>query len=57
MAGPRRADTTTREIPVTACRRASSNRGAIDVQLEPADHGRLDEAFPPPLGPQPLEGL
>jgi diketogulonate reductase-like aldo/keto reductase len=33
------------------------NRGALDVRLTAADLADLDEAFPPPLFPQPLEVL
>jgi diketogulonate reductase-like aldo/keto reductase len=33
------------------------NRGAVDVRLTPHDHRRLNDAFPAPLGPQPLEVL
>ena len=31
------------------------NRGALDLRLTKADLAALDRAFPPPLGPQPLE--
>jgi diketogulonate reductase-like aldo/keto reductase len=33
------------------------NRAALDLQLRDIDLIKLEEAFPPPLGPQPLETL
>jgi diketogulonate reductase-like aldo/keto reductase len=33
------------------------NRGPLDLRLDESDMLRLDEAFPPPLTPQPLEIL
>jgi diketogulonate reductase-like aldo/keto reductase len=33
------------------------NRAALDLQLREIDLIKLEEAFPPPLGPQPLETL
>jgi diketogulonate reductase-like aldo/keto reductase len=33
------------------------NRGALDIRLTEADLDELDEAFPPPSGPTPLEML
>ena len=33
------------------------NRGALDIRLTKADLAELDEAFPPPTGPTPLETL
>ena len=33
------------------------NRAALDLRLDESDMLRLDEAFPPPLTPQPLEIL
>jgi diketogulonate reductase-like aldo/keto reductase len=31
------------------------HRAALELRLDGHDHAMLDEAFPPPLGPQPLE--
>jgi len=31
------------------------NRAALDLRLTPEDLAQLDQAFPPPDGPQPLE--
>jgi diketogulonate reductase-like aldo/keto reductase len=33
------------------------NREALDIRLDGHDHARLNEAFPPPAGPVPLEML
>jgi diketogulonate reductase-like aldo/keto reductase len=33
----------------------AEHRAAVELQLDGHDHAMLDEAFPPPLGPQPLE--
>jgi diketogulonate reductase-like aldo/keto reductase len=33
------------------------NRAALDLRLDESDMLRLNEAFPPPLAPQPLEIL
>jgi diketogulonate reductase-like aldo/keto reductase len=33
------------------------NRAAVDLRLEGHDWARLNDAFPPPVGPQPLEVL
>jgi diketogulonate reductase-like aldo/keto reductase len=33
------------------------NRTALDLRLDPYDRTRLNEAFPPPSGPRPLEVL
>jgi diketogulonate reductase-like aldo/keto reductase len=33
------------------------NRAALDLHLQELDMLKLDEAFPPPVGPQPLEIL
>jgi diketogulonate reductase-like aldo/keto reductase len=35
---------------------AHEHRAALELRLDGHDHNLLDEAFPPPLGPQPLEG-
>lgn len=48
---------------ITAVPRASSeahvrdNAAALDLRLSESDLATLDEAFPPPTGPQPLEAL
>ena len=52
-----------RQDGVIAIPKASSidhtreNRGALEISLTPADLDELDEAFPPPTGPTPLETL
>jgi diketogulonate reductase-like aldo/keto reductase len=33
------------------------NRASLDLRLDESDMLRLDEAFPPPVSPQPLEIL
>lgn len=33
------------------------NRAALDLQLRDIDMIKLEEAFPPPVGPEPLETL
>jgi diketogulonate reductase-like aldo/keto reductase len=33
----------------------AENRAALDVRLTSDDVAALDEAFPPPAGPRPLE--
>jgi diketogulonate reductase-like aldo/keto reductase len=43
-------------IPKAALREhVHENRGALDLQLDSADLKLIDEAFPPPTKPQPLE--
>ena len=45
-------------IPKTACRdRLKENIGALDHHLTPAQLDELDQLFPPPTGPHPLEML
>lgn len=35
--------------------RLRENLGALDVELTPAQLAELDQLFPPPTGPRPLE--
>jgi diketogulonate reductase-like aldo/keto reductase len=52
-----------RQDGVIAIPKASSidhtreNRRALEISLTPADLDELDQAFPPPTGPTPLEML
>jgi aryl-alcohol dehydrogenase-like predicted oxidoreductase len=52
-----------RQDGVIAIPKASSidhtreNRRALEISLTPADLDELDEAFPPPTGPTPLQML
>jgi diketogulonate reductase-like aldo/keto reductase len=40
--------------PVETPEHAAEQRAALDVRLDGHDHAMLDEAFPPPRGPQPI---
>ncbi len=41
--------------PVSTRAEVTDLHAALAIELDGHDHARLDEAFPPPLGPQPLE--
>jgi diketogulonate reductase-like aldo/keto reductase len=41
--------------PVSSRAEVAEHHAALAIKLDGHDHARLDEAFPPPLGPQPLE--
>ena len=40
--------------PTETPEQAAEHRAALDVRLDGHDHAMLDDAFPPPLGPQPI---
>jgi diketogulonate reductase-like aldo/keto reductase len=41
--------------PCETAAQVEEHRAAVELRLDGHDHALLDEAFPPPLGPQPLE--